>query len=61
VDRVTTRSKPWCTSHVHVGDYLTALNMPSGGHLVSVTNGVWTYDDGVTITFIEGQVYDKQC
>jgi hypothetical protein len=53
--------KAWCQNQVHVGDYLSSLTMPGAPHLNSVNNGVWTYDDGVKITFIAGQVYAKRC
>lgn len=53
--------KSWCRANVHVGTYLTALKMPGAPHLVSVNNGVWTYDDGVKVTFLDDQVYEADC
>ena len=51
----------WCRSQVHVGERLGQLKMPGAPHLVSISNGNWTYDDGVVITFLNGQVYTKTC
>jgi hypothetical protein len=48
----------WCRSQVHVGDYLSELRMPTP---VLVSHGVWTFDGGVTVSFVDGQVYDKNC
>lgn len=51
----------WCRGQVHLGESFASLQMPGRPHLQSVSQGVWKYDDGVVVTIVDGQVYDKQC
>ena len=49
----------WCRT-VHVGDAFGSIALPKNG-LLSVSGGTWTYDGGVSVSFVDGQVAAKTC
>ena len=53
--------KRWCRDRVQVGEDFLTVPLPPQGHLISVKDGVWTYDGGVVVTVVDGQVVDKKC